>query len=168
MIKSMTGYGKAEVVVANGRLIAEIRSVNHRYGEISVKLPRALMAFENDVRKCVGSRLKRGKIEVFVQQEGSVGREVLPAVNLPVARAYYEAFSRLKGNSGLPIKLPWHWLLPKRMSCVSAEVRRKPSLSMVLFWPPSALPLSSSKQCGCERGQFSMGTCWHGGRISLP
>ncbi len=46
MIKSMTGYGKAEATAAGGRIVAEIRSVNHRYGEIYVKLPRPLMAFE--------------------------------------------------------------------------------------------------------------------------
>jgi len=53
MIKSMTGYGKAEAAAGNGRIIVEVRSVNHRYGEISVKLPRALLSMEHAVRKCV-------------------------------------------------------------------------------------------------------------------
>lgn len=101
MIKSMTGYGKAEAHSAGGRLIAEIRSVNHRYGEIYVKLPRPFMAFENDVRKCVGGRLKRGKIEVFIQQEGVAGLGTLPALNIPLARAYQEAFLKMKDELGL-------------------------------------------------------------------
>lgn len=101
MIRSMTGYGKAEAVLAGGRIIAEIRSVNHRYGEITVKVPRPLMAFENDVRKCVAGRLKRGKIEVFVQQEGVAGAGALPVVNLPLARAYHDAFLRMKEELGL-------------------------------------------------------------------
>ena len=107
MIKSMTGYGKADAPVAGGRIIVEIRSVNHRYGEISVKLPRPLMAYENEVRKAVASRLKRGKIEVFIQQEGAVGRENLPMLNLPLARAYYEAFVRMKEELALaePVSL---------------------------------------------------------------
>ena len=107
MIKSMTGYGKADAPVAGGRIIVEIRSVNHRYGEISVKLPRPLMAHENEVRKVVASRMKRGKIEVFIQQEGAVGRENLPTLNLPLARAYYDAFVRMKEELALaePVSL---------------------------------------------------------------
>lgn len=107
MIKSMTGYGKAEVVSGTGRILVEIRSVNHRYGEVFAKLPRSLMQFENDVRKCVAERLKRGKIEIFVQQEGGVGAGVLPKPNIPVAKAYYEAFTGIKEALGLegPVSL---------------------------------------------------------------
>lgn len=107
MIKSMTGYGKAEAPLAGGRIVAEIRSVNHRYGEIYVKLPRILMAFENEVRKCVASRLKRGKIEVFVQQEGVAGQESLPRPNIQLAKAYYEAFVKIREELGVyePVSL---------------------------------------------------------------
>ena len=101
MIKSMTGYGKAEVESATGRVVVEIRSVNHRYGEISVKLPRLFLPFENDIKKTVGQRLKRGKIEVFVQREESVAGAAGPAVNLPLARSYYRAFSSIREALGL-------------------------------------------------------------------
>src|SRR5512144_158103 len=101
MIKSMTGYGKAETASDSGRLIVEIRSVNHRYGEIYVKVPRALMQFENEVRKCVAGRLKRGKIEVFIQLEGVAGGGSLPVVNLQLAKAYHDAFLKLKEALGL-------------------------------------------------------------------
>lgn len=101
MIKSMTGYGKAEVDFATGRIIVEIRSVNHRYGEVFVKLPRLFLPFENDIKKAVGQRLKRGKIEVFVQREESVVGAAGPAVNLPLARSYYRAFSSIREALGL-------------------------------------------------------------------
>ncbi|HEX8960848.1 MAG TPA: YicC/YloC family endoribonuclease [Geobacteraceae bacterium] len=101
MIRSMTGYGKAEAASGGGRIVAEIRSVNHRYGEVFVKLPRPLMAFENDVRKCVAGRLKRGKIEVFVQQEGGVGSGAMPVLNVPLAKAYHGAFARMREELGL-------------------------------------------------------------------
>jgi len=101
MIKSMTGYGKAEAATEGGRLIVEIRSVNHRYGEIYVKIPRGLMPLENEVRKRVAGQLKRGKIEVFVQQEGAVGANPQPVLNLQLARAYHEMFMRLKEALGL-------------------------------------------------------------------
>ena len=107
MIKSMTGYGKGEVVAPSGRMSVEIRSVNHRYGEISVKLPRGLMPFENEVKKCVGERLKRGKIEVFVQREGVLDAAARPTVNLPLARAYFEALGELRETLGVaePVSL---------------------------------------------------------------
>jgi len=107
MIRSMTGYGKAEATLPGGRMVVEIRSVNHRYGEIAVKLPRALMAHENEVRKTVAGRLKRGKIDVFVQQEGVAAVESLPTVNLPLAKAYHDAFMKMKEALGLadPVSL---------------------------------------------------------------
>ena len=100
MIKSMTGYGKGESAYAGGRIIVEVRSVNHRYGEISVKLPRSLMPFENEIKKRVAERLNRGKIDVFIQMEcaGALG---VPTANLPLARSYYRAFSAIREALGL-------------------------------------------------------------------
>jgi uncharacterized protein (TIGR00255 family) len=100
MIKSMTGYGKGEASYGGGCITVEIRSVNHRYGEVFVKLPRNLIVFENDVRKLVSERLKRGKIEVFVQHE-QVTAGVSLAVNIPLAKAYHEALKSLKNELGL-------------------------------------------------------------------
>jgi uncharacterized protein (TIGR00255 family) len=100
MIKSMTGYGKGEAAFAGGRIIAELRSVNHRYGEISVKLPRALMPFENEIKKRVAEKLSRGKIDVFIQMEGA-GSLGVPTANLPLARAYHRAFSSIREALGL-------------------------------------------------------------------
>jgi len=100
MIKSMTGYGKAESAYAGGRITVEVRCVNHRYGEITVKLPRALMQFENDIKKRVAEKLSRGKIDVFIQVEGGISLGV-PAANLPLARGYYKAFSSIREALGL-------------------------------------------------------------------
>lgn len=102
MIKSMTGYGKAERTLDDGRtLIVEIRSVNHRYGEISVRLPRHFFAFEQDVKKAVGERLKRGKIEVSIQEETTAALTAVPTLNLTLARGYLEAFRTLKESLSL-------------------------------------------------------------------
>lgn len=101
MIKSMTGYGKAVVETQQGRTTVEIRSVNHRYGEISVKVPRTLLAFENEVRRAVGDRLKRGKIDVFVQREEAAAGESIPRVNVPLAKAYRDAFEQMREELGL-------------------------------------------------------------------
>jgi uncharacterized protein (TIGR00255 family) len=106
MIKSMTGYGKHEILLEQGKIIAEIRSVNHRYGEVFVKLPRPILALENDVRKSVAERLKRGKIEIYIQVEGTAGTGGVPTMNIPLAKAYYEAFTRLKESLGLYDPVP--------------------------------------------------------------
>ncbi len=101
MIRSMTGYGKGEATYNNGRIIIEIRSVNHRYGEISVKLPRVFLQYENEVKRMVASVLKRGKIDVFAQLEGVASVIGLPTVNLALARSYHKAFTNIKEALGL-------------------------------------------------------------------
>ena len=102
MIKSMTGYGKAERSVGDGRTLAvEIRSVNHRYGEITIRLPRHFYPFEQEVKKTVAERLKRGKIEVFIQEDNSGTALTVPTLNLTLARGYLEAFRTLKGELNL-------------------------------------------------------------------
>jgi len=105
MIKSMTGYGKAERELESGRITVEMRSVNHRYGEVSVKLPRALICFENDVRKTASERLKRGKIDIFVQLD-AVAACRPPVVNMPLAKAYFDAFSSLREALGVEEPVP--------------------------------------------------------------
>lgn len=91
----MTGYGKAEADSSGGRITVEIKSVNHRYCEMFVKLPRVLSLMESDVKKKVAERLKRGKIEVYIQLEPGE-HALVPAVNIGLARGYCEAFRFLK------------------------------------------------------------------------
>lgn len=100
MIRSMTGYGKAEDVTAEGKLSVELRAVNHRYGEVSVKLPRNFLALEGEIKKRIAERCKRGKIDAFVQFELSSGVNNLPQVNLPLAKAYYDAFAAMSLHFG--------------------------------------------------------------------
>ena len=101
MIKSMTGYGKSEAPAGNGRIVVEVRSVNHRYGEVYIKMPRTLLPFENEVRKAVSGRLKRGKIEVFIQMEKAAGSGTRPVLDIDMARSYLELFMRMKDALGL-------------------------------------------------------------------
>jgi len=121
MIKSMTGYGKYEIALESGRIIVEIRSVNHRYSEIFVKLPRTLLALENDVRKNVAEKLKRGKIEIYIQQEGLIGAGSMPVVNIPLARAYYEAFAKMKESLGLYDAIPLSLIATQKDLLITEE-----------------------------------------------
>ncbi len=67
MLESMTGYGSAESVASGVKILVELRSVNNRFAEISVKLPRQLLPYEIEVRELIRSRFQRGKISAFVQ-----------------------------------------------------------------------------------------------------
>ena len=66
MLNSMTGYGKGEARQDEITVTVEIKTVNHRYADISVKLPRTFLSLENGVRKQIGKALGRGKIDVYV------------------------------------------------------------------------------------------------------
>lgn len=69
MIKSMTGYGRCEKVTAQGKCTVEIKSVNHRYFDLSVKLPRKFNCYEADIREVLKDYIQRGKVDVFVSYE---------------------------------------------------------------------------------------------------
>jgi uncharacterized protein (TIGR00255 family) len=96
MIRSMTGYGAAEVATDAGRLSAEIRSVNHRYCEISLRLPRSISGLEGPVRQHVTERLSRGKINLTVSWEGYEEEGGRLRVNHDVARQVVAALAELK------------------------------------------------------------------------
>src|SRR5512133_178616 len=106
MIKSMTGYGKGDAVSGQGSFTVESRSVNHRYGEVSVRMPRAFLSQENEIKRLVSAQLKRGKIDVTVQWEEASGVDSIPQVNRELALGYSETFRRLAGELGLPGEVP--------------------------------------------------------------
>ena len=89
MVKSMTGYGRAREM-RNGRdITVEVRSVNNRYLDCTVKMPRAYIFAEDRMKARVQQAISRGKVDVFVTIDAS-------AVNEPLARGYYDALTRLK------------------------------------------------------------------------
>jgi uncharacterized protein (TIGR00255 family) len=98
----MTGYGKGESATSVGTCTVELRSVNHRYGEISVKMPRMFYAFENEVKRLAAAVLKRGKIDVFVQWDETSAANSAPQLDMALARGYYDAYSRLAKELNLP------------------------------------------------------------------
>jgi uncharacterized protein (TIGR00255 family) len=101
MIKSMTGYGKGRAGADGISLMIEIKSVNHRYCEVGVKAPRFLLPWEAEIRKRVGERLKRGKIDIFINQEFTDAAAVLPVLNRPLAVAYAELFAQMRNEFAL-------------------------------------------------------------------
>ncbi len=66
MSQSMTGYGRAEGELLGGRIVVEARSVNHRYLDTKIKMPRELSALENKINELLKEYFTRGRVEVFV------------------------------------------------------------------------------------------------------
>ena len=95
MIKSMTGYGKANLSKEEREYQVEIKSVNHRYLDISVKMPRVLSYLEEAVKKEISSQVKRGKIDVFItfENNSSEGKEI--KINTEIAKIYIDELKRL-------------------------------------------------------------------------
>jgi uncharacterized protein (TIGR00255 family) len=100
MIRSMTGFGRAEIE-RNGRsLAAEVRSVNHKFCEVSVRLPRSLSALENQVRMRVQEVLSRGKVNLTVNWKDGREHEGELVLDEGVAESYLQALERLRGRFG--------------------------------------------------------------------
>jgi uncharacterized protein (TIGR00255 family) len=96
----MTGFGAGRGSAGGEELDLEIRSVNHKYCEVKVRLPRELSALEADAAKAVKERLARGGVDVTVRRSGSAGA-VAPRVDVSLAEAYARAFAEVKARLGL-------------------------------------------------------------------
>ena len=95
MVKSMTGYGRAVETVNGREFTVEIRSVNNRYLDCTVKLPRALSFAEDTVKQAVKASISRGKVDVFVSQRSEGMPEVTVNLNRDVAEAYIRAMRQM-------------------------------------------------------------------------
>lgn len=107
----MTGYGAAEARTDAGRWVVEARSVNHRFLEVSVRLPRELGALEDRVRAVVGGRVSRGRIEVAVLKDDPSPRARSVRIDVELARRYAEAVRELQRVLEAPDAVPLSVLL---------------------------------------------------------
>lgn len=98
MIRSMTGYGRAEAVLGGRKYVVEIKSLNHRYLELSLRIPANLLPLEMEIKKKINEQLIRGKIDVTIRRETYSGIEGtrLLEVNLPLVKNYYDLLIQLK------------------------------------------------------------------------
>jgi len=96
MIQSMTGFGRAELVDEKRKLIVEMKSVNHRYADITIKMPRRLNRFEASIRTILKDYIARGKVDVFITYENLAEADVAVRYNRDVAREYVEYFRQMQ------------------------------------------------------------------------
>lgn len=100
-VKSMTGFGRGHASSGEVEVVAEVKSVNHRYLDMSVRLPRLYSAFEPQVRRIVSEHIGRGKLDVAISRYGASGAIMDVTLDLDLARKYYDRLSQLKDRLGL-------------------------------------------------------------------
>ncbi len=110
MIRSMTGYGRFEAENEDSRLVVEMKSVNHRYCDISVRLPRNLNAYENDIRKQMKESVSRGKIDVYITYESSREGNSLVTYNKNMAKSYLDMIYQISDDFGIDGSIDAHTL----------------------------------------------------------
>ena len=95
MVKSMTGYGRAEETIRGCTITVELRSVNNRYLDCNIRLPRLYLFAEDGIKSRVQNTISRGKVDVFVTLDYAGKEEVKVTVNRPLADGYYGALKQL-------------------------------------------------------------------------
>ena len=101
MIKSMTGYGRAQGSFSGGDITVEVKSVNNRYLDCGVKLPRGYAYLEESIKALVQKSISRGKVDVFVTINAAGADNVTVSVNTPVAEGYLAAMRQLVEQYGV-------------------------------------------------------------------
>ena len=101
MIKSMTGYGSAKGTVEGLEITVELKSVNNRYLDTSVRLPRSFLFAEEAIKSAVQSHISRGKVDVFVSVDSSAAGDMTVKVNEPLLKGYIEAIRHISEEYSL-------------------------------------------------------------------
>ena len=96
MIRSMTGYGSAELERDGQRLSAEVRSVNHRFCEVSIRAPKLVSLFEDQIRQLIQERFSRGKITIGISWGGAGDSGEVLSLNVPVVERYVSLLQQMK------------------------------------------------------------------------
>lgn len=95
MVKSMTGYGKSNLSINSREYQVEIKTVNHKYIDTNIKIPRVISYLEEDIRKLIVSKIKRGKIDISIIFENYNEKENNIQINTQLAKTYIENLKKL-------------------------------------------------------------------------
>ena len=131
MIKSMTGFGRGEAKFHNGKIIIEIKTVNHKFFDPTLKLPNGISVFEDDIKDILQHKINRGKINLILIYDGSLLKGDKVTINKKCAKSYYEELSALRRYLGLkdPIAIKDIVTLP---GVINAEA---PGENISKIWP---------------------------------
>lgn len=101
MIKSMTGFGRCEIVTAEYKISVEIKAVNHRYLDLSIKLPKKFNYFEAGIRNLLKTYIQRGKVDVFINYEDYTEEKMCLKYNSSLAAEYMNCFKQMEEQFGI-------------------------------------------------------------------
>lgn len=101
MLKSMTGFGRAEVSEGDRKVTVEMKSVNHRYLELGIKVPRKLNFLEGNVRNEMKKFVSRGKVDVFISYENLGKGDECIRYNSMLAKEYFDCYEQISRELGL-------------------------------------------------------------------
>ena len=134
LIKSMTGYGRAVETVNGREFTVEIRSVNNRYLDCSVKLPRSVSFAEEAVKQAVKAAVSRGKVEVFVTMKSETGEDTTVSLNEAVLQGYLDAMRQMVEKFGVQDDISVSALsrLPEVFSVEKPQVDEEQLLSAMM------------------------------------
>ncbi len=121
----MTAYGRGEFRLEETLFIAEIRSLNHRHLDIILRIPKKFLLLEKDLKSLIASRIRRGRIEVFIEMQSQGGDTPYDLeLNVPLAKSYLEIFNQLAEQLGLDqeIQIESLWQMKDVIITKPAEV----------------------------------------------
>ena len=101
MLKSMTGFGRCEIAQIERKITVEMKAVNHRYCDISIKMPKKLSFFEAGIRNVLKQYIGRGKIDIFITYEDYTENNVCVKYNAELAREYYLNLEKISKEFGI-------------------------------------------------------------------
>ena len=97
MVKSMTSFGRASNEEGSKHLFSvEMKSVNSRYLDVNVRLPKSIISLEEEIRKLVNSKLSRGKVDIFINQKSYSQGEGVAKLNLKLAESYFNCLKEIE------------------------------------------------------------------------
>jgi uncharacterized protein (TIGR00255 family) len=132
MLKSMTGFGRGEYSDTSCRFVVEIKSVNHRYNEISIRMPKKLSSIEDKIRRTIGANLHRGRIDVFITTDEFSEKEKVVRVDKELALAYHKAVRELGEVLNIAIEKENVYQIAKYQDIFKIEDTNEDALSL---WP---------------------------------
>ena len=101
MIKSMTGFGRCEVMEGERKFTVEMKGVNHRYLDVNIRMPKKLNFFETAIRGLLKQSIQRGKVDIFISYEDFTESQMSVKYNESLAQEYMDCFGRMKEQFSL-------------------------------------------------------------------
>lgn len=105
MLTSMTGYGRGETKNDQRTFTVEMKSINHRYSDIFIRMPKKLSVFEERIKKMIKGVISRGKVEVYISLEEFKNTDLIIKPNIDIIKQYYNAFESIKNSLDIDDKI---------------------------------------------------------------